>query len=70
MFFFLKRFFTSIPLLQSLEANGIYACGTIKSNRKGFPMELRSPRLERGDADQLQHDNLVATVWNDNKPVS
>jgi hypothetical protein len=30
--------------------HGIYACATIMSNRKGFPVELKNPKLERGDA--------------------
>ncbi|XP_062593965.1 piggyBac transposable element-derived protein 4-like [Saccostrea cucullata] len=67
---FFDRYFTSIPLLQTLESYGIYGCGTIMSNRKGFPLQLRNPHLpERGDAEQMQHNNLVATVWNDAKPV-
>lgn len=40
------------------------------ANRKGFPSQLKNPHLpERGDAEQMQHNNLVATVWNDAKPV-
>lgn len=66
---FFDRFFTSIPLVQCLENYGIYACGTIKANRRGFPTELKNPNLERGDAKQVQHENMVITVLNDNKPV-
>ena len=66
----LFRYFTSIPLLQRLESYGIYGCGTIMVNRKGFPAQLKNPHLaNRGDAEQMQHNNLVATVWNDAKPV-
>lgn len=68
--FFSFRYFTSIPLLQTLESYGVYGCGTIMANRKGFPSQLKNPHLpERGDAEQMQHNNLVATVWNDAKPV-
>lgn len=66
---FFDRFFTSIPLVQCLENYGIYACGTIKADRRRFPTELKNPNLERGDAKQVQHENMVITVWNDNKPV-
>ena len=66
----LFRYFTSIPLLQTLKSYGIYGCGTIMVNRKGFPAQLKNPHLaNRGDAEQMQHNNLVATVWNDAKPV-
>ena len=57
------RFFTSVPLLES-------ACSTIMRNRKGFPNELKNPKfIGRGDAEQRQHDNLVATAWIDAKTV-
>ena len=74
IYFFIKltlfRYFTSIPLLQTLESYGIYGCGTIMVNRKGFPAQLKNPHLaNRGDAEQMRHNNLVATVWNDAKPV-
>ena len=71
MTFSIYRYFSSIPLLQNLEVNGIYACGTINTNRKGFPHELKNPTFSgRCDTEQLQHDNLVATAWKDAKPVS
>ncbi|KAJ8309780.1 hypothetical protein KUTeg_011645, partial [Tegillarca granosa] len=64
------RYFSSIRLLRILEENGIYAFGTISKTSEGFPEELRNPvGLEWGDCLQLQHDNLVATVWNDKKMV-
>ncbi|KAJ8321519.1 hypothetical protein KUTeg_000931 [Tegillarca granosa] len=36
---------------------------------EGFPQELRSPNLVRGETEQRQHGNLVATVWNDSNYV-
>nr|XP_034310481.1 uncharacterized protein LOC105321794 [Crassostrea gigas] len=57
-------YFSSIPLLQNLEVNGIYACGTINTNRKGFPHELKNQTVSgRGYTEQLQHDNLFGTAW-------
>ena len=37
----IDRFFTSIPLLKSLKERGIFAAGTIRSNRAGVPAELK-----------------------------
>ncbi|XP_069105174.1 piggyBac transposable element-derived protein 2-like [Argopecten irradians] len=66
---FFDRFFTSVKLVRTLEQKGIYSCGTIKKDATGFPDELKAPNLRRGETQQLQHDNLVATVWKDKKLV-
>lgn len=59
----------SFLTVHCMENYGIYACGTIKTNRRGFPTELKNPNLERGDANQVQHENTVITFRTDNKPV-
>ena len=71
------NFFTSPQLFLDLLGQGIYACGTIRQHRKGFPSELKryvkSGLPTRGDSICLQsskHTNLVACVWQDTKPVS
>ena len=35
---YFDSFFTGVELEQSLLADGIYSCGTIRSNRRTFPM--------------------------------
>lgn len=70
---FFDNFFTGLPLLRSLLANGLYACGTIRINRQGFPTDLKKPRnvSNRGDMKILQMGgtNLTASVWKDKKHV-
>ncbi|CAG07888.1 unnamed protein product [Tetraodon nigroviridis] len=70
---FMDGFFTSVPLLQRLLRNGIYACGPTHPGRKGYPEVLR-PRnvgkLSQGEFYQCQRGNLVATVTRDVKVVS
>ncbi|VDI71500.1 Hypothetical predicted protein [Mytilus galloprovincialis] len=64
-------YFTSIPLLQDLLSNGIYGCGTIRQNRKGFPQDLKNaPRMQTGQFVGRQTDNMVGVVWMDKKPVN
>ncbi|XP_062874387.1 piggyBac transposable element-derived protein 4-like [Trichomycterus rosablanca] len=70
---FMDSFFTSVPLLQQLLRDGLYACGPTNPNRSGFPDALK-PRnvgkLALGEFYQCQRGNLVATVTRHAKVVS
>ncbi|TNN28104.1 PiggyBac transposable element-derived protein 4 [Liparis tanakae] len=70
---FMDGFFTSVPLLQRLLRDGLYACGPTQPGRKGYPEVLR-PRnvgkLSQGEFYQCQRGNLVATVTRDVKVVT
>ena len=57
--------------MQRLRANGILCCGAAKSDRKGIPdVKAQVARMERGEAMQFQHNDMVLTIWKDVKPVS
>ena len=43
---FFDNFFTSEELLQDLVEDGIFACGTARKDRKGFPDELKRVKLK------------------------
>nr|XP_022343981.1 uncharacterized protein LOC111137045 [Crassostrea virginica] len=58
-----------MSLVRTLLQNGIYCCGTVKSDSGGFPEELRCPNLRRGETLQMQHDQVIATAWKDKKMV-
>nr|XP_022294779.1 piggyBac transposable element-derived protein 2-like [Crassostrea virginica] len=66
---FFDRYFTSMSLVRALLQDGIYCCGTVKSDSGGFPEELRCPNLRRGETLQMQHDQVIATAWKDKKMV-
>ncbi|XP_060576374.1 piggyBac transposable element-derived protein 4-like [Ruditapes philippinarum] len=70
---FFDNFFTSVPLMKKLLNDGLYACGTVRVNRKDFPNELKKPRdvKDRGQFQVLQKGNtpLTASVWKDKKLV-
>ncbi|KAL6465510.1 hypothetical protein MHYP_G00256430 [Metynnis hypsauchen] len=70
---FMDSFFTSVPLLQRLMQDGLYACGPTNPYRRGYPDALR-PRsvgkLDPGEFYQCQRGNLVATITKDAKVVS
>nr|XP_049620046.1 piggyBac transposable element-derived protein 4 [Syngnathus scovelli] len=70
---YLDSLFNSVPLLQRLLKDGLYACGPTHSERKGFPEVLRPQnvgKLSQGEFYQCQRGNLVATVTRDVKVVS
>lgn len=70
---FFDNFFTGLPLMEQLLAKGLYACGTVRANRKGFPKDLKKPReiKNRGEFRilQKQDTNVTATVWKDKRLV-
>ena len=72
--FIVTVFFTSVELFNSLLDDGIYACGTLKSNRRGYPAEfkkyLKKGLGKRGKSIQLKDGNKVFALWQDNKVVT
>ncbi|XP_053372688.1 piggyBac transposable element-derived protein 4-like [Mercenaria mercenaria] len=70
---FFDNFFTSVPLMKQLLDNGLYACGTVRTNCVGFPAELKKPNnvKNRGEFKVLQKGDtpLTASVWKDKKHV-
>ena len=67
---FCDRFFTSVHLFSTLLERKVYACGTIVTSRKSFPDELKAVRLQPGQSVFRQAGSIVATVWQDKKPVN
>ena len=43
---FFDNFFTSEELLRDLAAHNIYACGTARKDRRGFPQALKTAKLK------------------------
>ena len=70
---YFDNYFAGIDLLLDLHQLGLYSCGTLRSNRAGFPKDLK-PLLkkglkERGDCKIRQYKNLTVSLWQDSKPV-
>ena len=70
---YFDNFFSSITLFQSLSQRKLYGCGTMVTNRKGFPTELKKLKnkssLNRGESVIVQSGDIVITLWQDTKPV-
>ena len=68
-------FFSSVELLLDLLPVGLYGCGTLRTNRKGFPAKLK-PCVKkglavRGESRIVQHkdSNLAVSLWQNSRPV-
>ena len=70
---FMDNLYTSIPLLQFLHRHKIFGCGTMRSNRKYLPQQIKKPpRLQRGESITFQDVNftpLTVTAWEDTRTV-
>ncbi|XP_047741769.1 piggyBac transposable element-derived protein 4 isoform X2 [Hyalella azteca] len=55
------NYYTSLPLAKFLLDHKIYLCGTIRSNRKGLPVEVTKAKLKRGEiiGKKNEHDIKV-----------
>lgn len=56
---YFDNFFTIVDLLLDLYQSGLYGCGTVRTNRKGFPQQLKpivkKGMKERGESKTYQH---------------
>ena len=49
--------------------DGIYATGTVRSNRKHMPTLKADKQMKRGEHDWLACDTISAIKWMDNRSV-
>ena len=61
--------FSSPNLILKLFKDGIYATGTVRSNRKHMPTLTADKRMKRGEHDWLACDRISATKWMDKQSV-
>ena len=69
---FFYDYFFSIQLAQDLLVMDTYCCSTIRSNRKGWPDDLKATKLKKmkkGEIHVRQNGNLVATQHGRTKDV-
>ena len=67
---YFDNLFTSLKLLQDLQVKGTYATGTARSNRKGYPTEIKNAKLKVGEYMEQQRQGIVVTKWHDKREVS
>ena len=67
---FYDNFFSSVELLRDLLKKSTYACGTMRSNRRGYPLK-NVGKLRRGELQfrQTSDRTMVACAWQDKRTV-
>ena len=63
------NFYTSPHLFEDLYEHGIFASGTVRTNRKEFPSSLVQHRLARSESKFFYHGALTAGKWVDKRDV-
>lgn len=67
---FIDNSYNSVDLVRSLLSKKTYCTATLKSTRKGNPIELVSKRLERGESFSLYSDDgICCCKWRDKRDV-
>ena len=68
---FTDNYYTSPSLYMTLYKNGVNACGTVRSSRKGFPQELltKATASNRSFYDFRSSGPLLAAVWIDKRSI-
>ncbi|KAJ1092961.1 hypothetical protein NDU88_006071 [Pleurodeles waltl] len=66
---YVDNFYTGVRLFKELFRVDTVACGTIRSNRKGYPKELVCKKREKGQCSALRNDELLALKFVDKRDV-
>ena len=66
---FLDNFFNNPSLIGKLFDDGIYAIGTVRSNRKQIPTVKPDKGMKRRDVEFQYSENIISCKWYDNKAV-
>jgi hypothetical protein len=67
LYIFMDNFYSGVPLFEDLNAHGLNACGTVRSNRKGIPP--KPPAMDKHRYQVSQKDELTFCAWQDTKVV-
>ena len=66
---FTDNFYSSPDLFKDLQKKGFEACGTLRSNRRGIPEDVKSAKLRKGESHFSQDDTLLYMKWKDKRDV-
>ncbi|KAL8598379.1 hypothetical protein ACOMHN_032656 [Nucella lapillus] len=65
---YFDNYFTSVPLVENLLRNETYSCGTIRTNRKGLPQEIKTVKFRQsGQMMKKQKGGMHVVAWCEKK---
>ena len=66
---FTDNFYSSPALFRDLLEEGFEACGTLRSNRKGIPDDVKTAQLRKGETQFSKDDYFLFMKWRDKRDV-
>ena len=66
---YFDNFYSSFKLMDDLDSNKTYACGTLRKGRAQLPVEFENAKLDVGDAIYRKRNNTLAVHWKDKRDV-
>ena len=66
---FTDNFYSSPALFHDLLEEGFEACGTLRSNRKGIPYDVKTAQLRKGETKFSKDDCFIFMKWQDKRDV-
>lgn len=65
----MDNFFSGLPLFSKLFDNSTEAIGTLRSNRKGIPLEMKEFKLKSGESFHLYSQKYMLVKYKDKKDI-
>ena len=66
---FFDNFYTSVQLVEDLEKQDKFSCGTVRADRNKLPSDFSSVKLAKGEAKFWKSGNITAVTWQDKRQV-
>jgi hypothetical protein len=67
---FMDNFYTGYQLIKDLLAKKVYACGTVRANRKDLPKDIVKKTIVKHNFEIAQRQNVLFCSWQDTKKVN
>ena len=65
------NYYTSPALFSDLRRLGFGACGTVRVDRRGMPIEVKTAKLKKGEMKSaVVEEGMLALKWMDKRPVT